>query len=227
MIAADRRVCAVAFGYAISPALTRASQASASAKSASAVPGGRTVGGAPSASAGDPWVGAEEPYVRADATQSAQRLAEPYVGDVAGAVEEEQISAESLAGRARLDTREVHTTDGQLGEHGEQRTDPVVCDVDGERSDVVAGRHRWRTGPADQRKPRHGIRVVANLFGQHGKPVPLRTDRCAHRRRELSVGDGLGRGGVGQRVDDGGIRQVAREPSTALRRGLRMGSDGR
>jgi hypothetical protein len=121
------------------------------------------------------------------------------------AVEEEQVATEPLSGRARLDASEVHAAYGQLGQHREQRTDPVVCDVDGERSDVIAGRHRRRTGPCDQGEARDGVGVVADLFSQDMQPVPLGADRCAHRRRELPVRNGLSGGGVGQRVHDRGI----------------------
>ena len=67
---------------------------------------------------------------------------EPDVGDVAGAVEEEDVPAEPLAGRARLDPGQVDAAYRQFGQHREQRADPVVRDVDGERGEVVAGRQR-------------------------------------------------------------------------------------
>ena len=74
-----------------------------------------------------------------------QRLAHAGLGQMPGAVEEERVPPEPLAGRARLDPGEVDAPYRQLGQHGEQRADPVVGDVHGQRGDVVAGRRRWRS----------------------------------------------------------------------------------
>ena len=192
------------------------SQSTDRAKSSSEVPGGAGAGRRPRRvrRRGRPRVGAEEAHVGADPVQALQRLAHPDLGDVPGAVEEERVPAEPLAGGAGLDPGQVHPAYGQLGQHREQGADPVVRDVDRQRGDVVAGRRRRRAGPA--RPARTGS---SRPCGRRSRSASSASwCRCAPIGAQIAgvvlAAGRAGRGGpVGQRVDHDRVRQRGRAAS--------------
>ena len=92
--------------YAVSPARSLVSQAAASAKSSVRQAGGAAgrriaVGGA--------GIGTQEPHVRTDPPQALERLAHLGVGDVAGAVQEEDIPPEAASRSGRDSMRVMFT----------------------------------------------------------------------------------------------------------------------
>ena len=98
----------------------------------------------------------------------------------------------ALAGRAGLDPGQVDPAYGQLGQHREQRADPVVGDVDGQRGDVVAGRRRRRRRagrPARTGSPRRGGRRSCRPARVEPVPRQPRSGRRSPRRTRRGRGD--------------------------------------
>ena len=69
-----------------------------------------------------------------------ESLRDERVVAVALDVDEEDVDAELLAGRARLDLRQVDRAVGELVQDADERAGPVVRDGEGERRLVAAGR---------------------------------------------------------------------------------------
>ena len=145
----------------------RARPASAKSASGRARPGADG-GWSPAPARG---IRAEEPHVGADPAQAHQRLAHPGLGDVAGAVEEERVPAEPLAGRPRLDPGQVDPAHGQLGEHREQRADPVVARC---RPPAWSGRRRSAAAAGRAGSP---ARTGSSRRGGRRCPWPARSSR--------------------------------------------------
>ena len=118
-------------------------------------------------------VTAEEPHGAAHPAQAHQRFADPGLGDMALAVDEEAVPADAVAGRPGLDPGQVDTAEGELAEYVHQRARMIVHQERHHRGLVGSARAGQLAGQPDRDEPGDRVVPVVHAGGQRHQPVQL------------------------------------------------------
>ena len=116
-----------------------------------------------------------------DAVQGFEYVADPFLLDMALAVDREAVLAEAFAGRPGFQPGEVHPAYREFGEHLQQGTG-MVFEFEGDEGGAVdSGRGLRSGGLGDQDEAGSGVVAILHAVHQHLEAVERRSEGAGER----------------------------------------------